>query len=359
VDRYRIVFQGGIATGQEPAQVKHRLAKLLHTDGARVGALFSGRPVTLKRDLGPGAAARYRKALEDTGAVVEVVSEAAGSGAVLAGGKAGGAPRPAAATDSAVGFRCPKCGAPQEAGETCVQCGIVFRKYAERHGGEQAARFQGSAMAEQSYERLAGLDGLRVKQATERMEAFTGWETRNLYHVGDSAGDWIYEAEEVSGGLVRNFLHSARPFDLTIREMGREEASFVVSRPFRWYFHEVEVFDATGRSIGKIEREFSWLNRVFTVRSAGDAALYRIVGPLWKPWTFIVERGGVEHARIVKQWSGLVREAYTDADNFGVDFGQVTEPRHRALLLAALFLIDFMFFEDSGNENRGFRFGSR
>ena len=44
--------------------------------------------------------------------------------------------------------------------------------------------------------------------------------------------------------------------------------------------------------------------------------------------------------------SGLMKEAFTDADTFGVQFGPSMPENHRALILAATFLIDFLYFED-------------
>ncbi len=53
---------------------------------------------------------------------------------------------------------------------------------------------------------------------------------------------------------------------------------------------------------------------------------------------------------ITKQWSGLLREGWTDADNFGVTFPVDLDVRMKAVLLGAVFLIDFMFFEKSGDQ---------
>ena len=48
-------------------------------------------------------------------------------------------------------------------------------------------------------------------------------------------------------------------------------------------------------------------------------------------------------------WSGLLKETFTDADNFGVVFPAGSDARQRAVLLGAVFLIDFAHFEKSNN----------
>ena len=59
--------------------------------------------------------------------------------------------------------------------------------------------------------------------------------------------------------------------------------------------------------------------------------------------------GGEKVGKITKQWTGLALEAFTDADNFGISFPMDLDVKIKATLLGAVFLIDFMFFEDSGN----------
>lgn len=56
--------------------------------------------------------------------------------------------------------------------------------------------------------------------------------------------------------------------------------------------------------------------------------------------------------KISKQWSGFVREAFTDADNFGVQFPLDLDVKMKAVMLGACFLIDFTFFERTGNEEQ-------
>ena len=50
-----------------------------------------------------------------------------------------------------------------------------------------------------------------------------------------------------------------------------------------------------------------------------------------------------------KKWSGLLKEAFTEADNFEVEFVADIDPRWKALALAAAVLIDVVHFERAKN----------
>lgn len=43
--------------------------------------------------------------------------------------------------------------------------------------------------------------------------------------------------------------------------------------------------------------------------------------------------------KITKQWSGCVKEAFTDADNFGIQFPLDLDVKMKAVMLGACFLI--------------------
>ena len=49
--------------------------------------------------------------------------------------------------------------------------------------------------------------------------------------------------------------------------------------------------------------------------------------------------GSTPVGRISKQWTGLVKEVFTDADNFGVTFPMDLDVKIKATTLAATFLI--------------------
>lgn len=49
--------------------------------------------------------------------------------------------------------------------------------------------------------------------------------------------------------------------------------------------------------------------------------------------------GSTQVGKISKQWSGLLREAFTDTDYFGVSFPMDLDVRMKAVLIGAVFLI--------------------
>lgn len=88
-ERFHLVFRGEVLEGQHPAVVGKRLAALLKIDEARARALFSGKPVVLKRDLPKAMAAKYQAAFRKAGARLRAMP------AVADFGKAESPPPPA------------------------------------------------------------------------------------------------------------------------------------------------------------------------------------------------------------------------------------------------------------------------
>jgi len=198
-------------------------------------------------------------------------------------------------------------------------------------------------------DRLSSISGLVVRQLKEWGEILTGFETRNKYTISDVSGRRLYLAREEAGStLLRWFLKALRPFTIVVfTEDGHEVLR--VMRPFRFYFHRAEVVGSQGQSLGVIERRFSILRRVYSVLNRSGEEVYQLFGPILHPWTFQIRKDGVECGKITKKWSGLWKEGFTDADNFGVLFPAEWDVQSKALLLGAVFLIDFVHFENKGN----------
>jgi uncharacterized protein YxjI len=195
-------------------------------------------------------------------------------------------------------------------------------------------------------ERLGVASGLVIRQKKEWGEILTGFEQRNKYLVSDPAAGDLYAALEAGGStLARIFLRNARPFRIDIVGLDRKPV-LQLRRPFRWYFHQLEVRDAQQRKLGTLRRRFSVVRRIYSVLDANGTEAYRLYGPLLHPWTFEIRQGEKVVGRIVKKWTGLAKEALTDADTFGLTFPAGCTVQSKAVLLGAVLLIDFVHFEN-------------
>jgi uncharacterized protein YxjI len=198
-------------------------------------------------------------------------------------------------------------------------------------------------------QRLSSSTGLVVSQQKEWGEILTGFETKNKYAVSDMSGAMLYLAAEEGGSTpARWFLKAHRPFTISVlSEEG--EPVLQVRRPFRFFFHRAEVVDGQGNRLGVIEKRFSLLRRVYAVFDSSGQEAFQLFGPILHPWTFEIRQGEETLGKITKKWSGLMKEGFTDADNFGVTFPAEWDVKLKALFLGAVFLIDFVHFENKGN----------
>lgn len=186
---------------------------------------------------------------------------------------------------------------------------------------------------------------LYVRQEIEHLEVFTGFETKNRYSVRTPSGEQLLYAFEESGLLGRSFLSSHRP--LTIHVVDRDNTEVInASRSFFWFLSHLRVSDGTGQRIGSMQRRFAFLTRKFDLMDATGRVVAEMRGPIFRPFTFMVYQQGQEIGRVTKQWSGLGREAFTDADTFKVEVDTSrTDQDFSLLMLASAISIDLDFFE--------------
>ncbi len=198
-------------------------------------------------------------------------------------------------------------------------------------------------------QRLSSISALIVSQKKEWGEILTGFETKNKYVVIDPSGNELYMAVEEGGSiLLRIFLKALRPFEIKVLTFDNKPA-LQLKRPFRFYFHQLNVFDSQGSPLGTIQRRFSILRRIYSVLDGSGREIFQLFGPILHPWTFEIRKNGMEYGKITKKWSGLLKEGFTDADNFGVSFPTGWDIKVKALFLGAVFLIDFVHFENKSN----------
>ncbi len=191
---------------------------------------------------------------------------------------------------------------------------------------------------------------ITVKQQVENIELMTDFEGRNRYKFFNEAGKELANAEEsdtgLMGAVVRNMWTSRRPFTLGISVYNTPDIIWL-KRRFEFFFSRIEVADDNA-PIGAVRQKFAILNRKYELESyLGDRTL-TILGPLFKPWTFNIMAGLQQVGSIKKQWSGLLKEAFTRADTFTVSFDDPDlSNAERKLILATAIAIDIDYFEQS------------
>lgn len=115
------------------------------------------------------------------------------------------------------------------------------------------------------------------------------------------------------------------------------------------------MYSINGQLLGSVDQDWSICAPKFSVKDAAGETVLKIDGPIC---TFSCGSDVVFHVKtldketkvgkITKQWSGLAREMFTDADFFGVTFPMDLDVQIKAVLMATTFLIvssSFRFFK--------------
>ncbi|KAJ8338226.1 hypothetical protein SKAU_G00371920 [Synaphobranchus kaupii] len=214
-------------------------------------------------------------------------------------------------------------------------------------------------------EYLTQIDQILIHQKVELLEAFIGFETNNQYEIKNSLGQKIYKAKEKNDCCTRNCCGSLRSFDMKIKDnMDREVIRLI--RPFRcatcWCpccLQEMEVQAPPGTTVGYVVQDWHPCVPRFSIKGASRETLMKLEGPCFAcnccgdvHFKLKGKDGGKSIGRISKQWSGLLKEIFTDTDNFGIKFPMDMDVKMKAVLMGACFLIDFMFFEKVGDTNQ-------
>ncbi|XP_033642202.1 phospholipid scramblase 2-like [Asterias rubens] len=221
-------------------------------------------------------------------------------------------------------------------------------------------------------EYLSQIDQLLVHQQVELFEVFTNWETSNRYQVKNSVGQQIYFAHEESEVCQRQCCGPSRGFNMHITDNMQQEV-MRVSREFKccagccWCAAadccamEVAIEAPVGQVVGYVRQAQSGWSPHYDIMNANKETVLRIRGPCCicqgacctgdQEFNVLSEDLANEVGKVSKQWTGLVKELYTNADNFGVSFPADLDVKIKATLLGAVFLIDFMFFEQPKNNN--------
>ncbi|XP_065306926.2 phospholipid scramblase 2-like [Dermacentor albipictus] len=226
-------------------------------------------------------------------------------------------------------------------------------------GLEQQPAMQPIPGCPRGLEYLSAVDQLLVHQQLQLLEMLVPYEQQNKYVVKNSMGQFIFMAFEQSDLASRCCCSNCRPFEMPLFDYRSVEVMRLY-RPLRCTsclcfccLQVMEVHAPPGTIIGSIRQDVSLLPRFSVLDSAGNVVL-RISGPFCTSaiccedvvFDILTRDGRTKIGTMSKNWSGMIREAFTDIDNFTVTFPIDLDVKIKATLLAALFLIDFIFFEN-------------
>jgi uncharacterized protein YxjI len=188
---------------------------------------------------------------------------------------------------------------------------------------------------------------ITVRQQVETLQVFTGLEMKNRYAILDDSGNDILFAYEDSSFIGRQFLGNHRPLSIKVIDPDGN-LMLTASRRFFWFFSHLELRRSDDSVVGGMQRRFKLFGRRFDLYD--DLQLIgKVEGPLLRPNTFWIDRGGTGLAKITKQWSGITREMFTAADTFHIEFtDRSLSESMRWLILGVAFAIDLDFFENRG-----------
>lgn len=173
------------------------------------------------------------------------------------------------------------------------------------------------------------------------------------YDLFTADGKLIGTAVERASGAIKflKLLLNKNMLPFTVEILGADQNLLLtIHRPFTIFRSVVSVHDAGGAKIGHFRQRLLSLGGAFDVHNAAGGAIAMLKGD-WKGWNFkFTDNSGQEIGSVSRQWGGIAKELFTNADNYVVriDRTRVTDVRQVQLLLAAALCIDMVLKEHEG-----------
>ena len=160
--------------------------------------------------------------------------------------------------------------------------------------------------------------------------------------------DYLVVGGGAGGFILRQMFNNARACKLQIFDPQGQEIG-LIDKPFRFIFSEMAAIGKNTQGMGEVGRvkRVSMITRNYTI-SVGGVNQFSIKSSLFQfgRFKFDITRNGIVVASIAKKYEGFMKMAFTQADNFSIQFfDKNLTLEERYSLFATLFLIDFDVFE--------------
>ncbi len=194
--------------------------------------------------------------------------------------------------------------------------------------------------------KLLAADRLVISQKAKLIEL------TNQYDIRDAEGGELGYVQEEGQSKLKKVLRFATNVDqfLTHRLAVYDADGTKVlqmTRPRKVFKSRLQVEDGSGRPIGEIVQENVFGKIRFNLVDTNGASLGEIQAENWRAWDFaIVDATGSEVGRIDKKFVGVLKAAFTAADNYIVDIAPSLGGDLRLLTIAAATAVDTALKQD-------------
>ncbi|NOY55154.1 MAG: DUF2510 domain-containing protein [Actinobacteria bacterium] len=181
-------------------------------------------------------------------------------------------------------------------------------------------------------------------------------EVNNEYAIYDQNGKQIAAVRQVGQSALKKIARVVSNLDQYMTHMLQvvdmaDNVLLTITRPRKIVKSRFQIADGSGNEIGTV-RQKNVFGKIKFSLEAGGQNVGSIDAENWRAWNFsIKDASGTEVARITKTWEGLLKTAFTTADNYVVKIErELTEPL-RSLVIASALTVDTALKQDSRGWN--------
>ncbi|KAL4716846.1 hypothetical protein ACJJTC_012657 [Scirpophaga incertulas] len=202
---------------------------------------------------------------------------------------------------------------------------------------------------------LIGVSKLLIQQTIELNDLSSSIESENRYIVRVPHGEALYIASEVSSRAGRCLCGSGRGFVMHLHDNTRQEALVLHRRLaaasccFPCRLQEMTVVMPSGEYVGRIQQQWTWLVPYYFVRGASDDVLFVVEGPaIMRISALVLSEFKILSGDGLRQLGHITHGWDRDLNSFATTLylpESAVQPKQKALLLAATFLVEYTNFE--------------